>query len=84
MANTQNLSEVIRAAFEVISVAKEVGSDGLSFEDVGTVVTDPELRDALTKAVEGAPEIATELADLDMSEVLDVVNLVVTEFKRVF
>lgn len=71
MTNPRGIEETkdaLVAAVRVIQVVREVGSDGFQIQDVGVLITDESLRDAILEAFNGATKIPSELGDLSMIE----------------
>jgi hypothetical protein len=79
---TTEIQEVLDAAFEALAVARRVGSDGWQFSDVGLVITDKKLMDAVKRALSGAGKIPTELSNLSFSETLGFVMSSVNSLKK--
>jgi hypothetical protein len=81
---TTELKEAISGAAEGVAAARRAGSDGWQVTDGSLVITDEDLRDAITEAIEGAQKIPGEVADLSFGESLDVGQHAVGAFRDAF
>jgi hypothetical protein len=82
MAGIKESSEAIQAAAAVGVWIREAGKDGYGIEDVFAAMQDQGLRDRVLAGVRDSEQIPGELADADLSEVLDLVALGVEEARK--
>jgi hypothetical protein len=83
MAQTgvQETKEVLTAMVEAVAVARRLGSDGWSLDDIGLVIRDQALIDKLATALDGAGNIPAELSSLTFSETMEIVMALVDAAK---
>jgi hypothetical protein len=80
---TTELKEAITGAVEVVEAAIRAGADGWQVTDAQVVIIDHDMRQAARKALEGASEIPSEVADLSFAEGADVAAHAVSEVRDI-
>ena len=81
---TQELKQAITGAIEIIEAAIRIGSDGFQISDTRIIITDPELKTVVEKALRGSSEIPAEIQDLGFMEGADVVAHAGKEVRDIF
>lgn len=84
MAGIQKLEELIKNAFEILNLAKKLGTGAWSYTSTTLTIKDPNLAAAVHKVIDGADQAALEreAADLSVMEILKIVRVIPDLIKR--